>query len=212
MAAFDEFLTSLSSDPNTRGKEFERFVKWFLNNDPEWQTQVDTIWMWDDYPDRWGPDCGIDLVFGHKNGETWAVQAKCYAPDYPISKKDIDSFISDSARSEIDHRLLIATTDRIGPNARRVMDGVSPNVVRFLLSDFESASIDYPSSIESLTKGHRKPRPSPYDYQETAINDVLTGFGCDTDAAARMLLARWWAVGNVAYASGFSWFETCDDG
>ncbi|MDH3280400.1 MAG: restriction endonuclease [Gammaproteobacteria bacterium] len=111
MRTFSEFLTNLSSGPNTRGKEFEEFVKWLLKANPEWETQVDTIWLRDEYPEQWGRDCGIDLVFRHKNGDTWAVQAKCYAPKHRITKKDIDSFISDSDRSEIDRRLLIATTD-----------------------------------------------------------------------------------------------------
>ena len=43
MATFSEFLSSLSPDPNTRGKEFEGFVEWFLKADPEWETQIDTI-------------------------------------------------------------------------------------------------------------------------------------------------------------------------
>jgi hypothetical protein len=62
--------------------------------------------------------CGIDLVFKHKNGQTWAVQAKCYSPSYEITKPDVDKFLSESNRKEIDHRLLIATTDRLGANAK----------------------------------------------------------------------------------------------
>ncbi|MBK7024420.1 MAG: restriction endonuclease [Sulfuritalea sp.] len=61
-----------------------------------------------------GCDCGIDLVFRHRNGEHWAVQAKCYSPDHDITKHDVDKFLSESNRPSIKHRLLIATTDRIG--------------------------------------------------------------------------------------------------
>ena len=81
MATFLELYQSLDDDPLKRGKQFERFAKWFLKNDPEWSTQVDQVWLWEEYPERWGIDCGVDLVFRHKNGETWAVQAKCYSPD-----------------------------------------------------------------------------------------------------------------------------------
>ena len=80
MPSFDGFLQSLDSDPRKRGKQFEVFVKWFLTTDPEWSTQVDEVWLWDEYPDRWGADHGTDLVFRHKNGDIWAVQAKCYSP------------------------------------------------------------------------------------------------------------------------------------
>ena len=73
MATFDEFYASLDTDPRVRGQQFEYFVKWFLTTDPEWASQIDELWLWNDYPERWGPDCGIDLVFRHRNGETWAV-------------------------------------------------------------------------------------------------------------------------------------------
>jgi len=141
MGSFAEFLSTFDSDINRRGKQFERFIKWFLKSDPEWATQVDEVWLWDEYPGRWGPDCGIDLVFKSKIGKTWAVQAKCYSAEYDISKIDVDTFLSESNRKQIDHRLLIATTDRIGSNARQVLDAQEKSVVRYLLSHFESAAI-----------------------------------------------------------------------
>jgi Helicase associated domain len=49
MASFGEFLLTFDGDMNRRGKQFERFVKWFLKNDPEWATQVQDVWLWDDY-------------------------------------------------------------------------------------------------------------------------------------------------------------------
>ena len=117
MATFDEFYKSLDPDSGIRGKQFEKFVKWFLKTDPEWQSQVEEVWLWDEYPESWGPDCGIDLVFKHKNGKTWAVQSKCYSPEHDISKSEIDSFLSESSDARIDGRLLIASTDGIGRNA-----------------------------------------------------------------------------------------------
>ncbi len=74
MATYEEFYESLNAEPD-KGKAFEIFVKWFLKNDPEWSTQVDEVWLWEEYPDRWGRDLGIDLVFKHKNGQVWSVQA-----------------------------------------------------------------------------------------------------------------------------------------
>ena len=176
MASFAEFLKWFDADRGKRGKQFEHFVKWFLKNDPEWTTQVDKVWLWNDYPERWGRDCGIDLVFKDKNGATWAVQAKCYSPDYEITKPDVDRFLSESNRKEINHRLLIATTDRIGPNARQVLDGQEKSVVRYLLTDFETAAIEYPDSIERLSAGKRKPPPEPHLYQIEAVDNVISGF------------------------------------
>jgi Restriction endonuclease/Helicase associated domain/Type III restriction enzyme, res subunit len=177
MASFAEFLSTFDGDMNRRGKQFEHFVKWFLKNDPEWATQVEDVWLWDEYPGRWGPDCGIDLVFKSKIGKAWAVQAKCYSSDYDISKNDVDTFLSESNRKQIDHRLLIATTDRIGANARQVLDAQEKSVVRYLLSHFETAAVEFPNSIQSLSLGKRKPPPElNRPHQIEAVDAVLSGF------------------------------------
>ncbi|CAM3665564.1 DEAD/DEAH box helicase [Polynucleobacter antarcticus] len=176
MSSFADFLSSLDPEAGKRGKQFEHFVKWFLKNDPEWSTQVDQIWLWEDYPERWGADCGIDLVFKHRNGETWAVQSKCYSPQYDITKKDVDTFLSESNRQGIDKRLLIATTDRIGANAKQVCDAQDKKVTRYLLSHFEDSAIEYPSSMSELSTAKPKVKPPPRSHQIDAIEAVSTKF------------------------------------
>ena len=177
MGSFSDFLATFDPDAGKRGRQFEHFVKWFLKNDPEWATQVDDIWLWNDYPGQWGRDCGIDLVFKDKSGGVWAVQAKCYSSQYEITKSDVDKFLSESNRKEINHRLLIATTDRIGANARQVMEGQEKSVVRYHLTHFENAAIEYPDSIERLSVAKRKPPPEPRPHQLEAIENVISGFG-----------------------------------
>ncbi|MDP1681669.1 MAG: DEAD/DEAH box helicase family protein, partial [Burkholderiales bacterium] len=172
---FSDFYNSLDDDPSKRGKQFEHFVKWFLKADPEWSTQVDQVWLWDEWPERWGMDCGIDLVFRHKNGESWAVQAKCYSPDYHITKHDVDKFLSESNRKGIHHRLLIATTDFIGGNARQVCEAQEKPVVRFLLSDFERSVLEYPANLGELAQAKRKAPPTPRDHQIEARAAVVHG-------------------------------------
>ena len=172
---FLDFYNNLDADPTKRGRQFERFVKWFLKADPEWSTQVDQVWLWDEWPQRWGADCGVDLVFRHKNGEHWAVQAKCYAPGYDITKRDVDKFLSESNRPIIQRRLLIATTDRIGGNAKQVCDAQDKAVIRFLLSDFERAALDYPANFAALPQAKRKARPEPRAHQNEAVATVVQG-------------------------------------
>lgn len=176
MASFLDFLATLDPDAGKRGRQFEHFVKWFLKNDPEWATQVDEVWLWNEYPKQWGRDKGIDLVLKDKSNKTWAVQAKCYAPEYEITKADVDKFLSESNRRQIDHRLLIATTDRLGANAREVLDGQEKPVVRYLLNHFESAAVEYPASFEGLPAAKRKPSPNPRPHQNEAIDAVISGF------------------------------------
>ncbi len=176
MATFSKFLNSFSPDKHKKGTQFEHFVKWFLKNDPQWETQVDQIWLWDECPDRWGQDCGIDLVFKHRNSEIWAVQAKCYSPEYSISKADVDTFLSESNRPSIHKRLLIASTDQIGQNAKQVCEDQEKPVVYFLYSDFAKAGIEYPDDISKLDTAKRKPRPTPRPHQKKAIDVVANGF------------------------------------
>jgi len=173
--SFSILYNSLDSSPVKRGKQFERVVKWFLKNDPEWATQVDEVWLWDEWPERWGADCGIDIIFRHMNGEHWAVQAKCYSPDYTVTKHDVDRFLSESNRSLIHHRLLVSTTDRIGLNAKRVCEAQEKSVVLFRLSDFNNSLLDYPPNFALLHQSLRKPRPVPRDHQNEAIAAVANG-------------------------------------
>ena len=51
MATFDQFMTSLERDfgDKGKGKPFEVFCKWFLENDPEWSATIEKIWLWDEY-------------------------------------------------------------------------------------------------------------------------------------------------------------------
>jgi superfamily II DNA or RNA helicase len=176
MAKFDDFYASLDTDPGVRGKQFERFVKWFLQTDPEWKSQIDQLWLWEEYPHRWGTDCGIDLVFRDNNGKDWAVQAKCVHPDREISKAEIDSFISESNDPRIHGRLLIATTDGIGRNARQMINRQEKQVVCFLLNNFRKAEVDFPTSAKALAKGRRKEPRKPRPHQVLAVRDVIKGF------------------------------------
>ena len=114
MATFGELIEQFDPDPNVRGRQFERIAKWWLMNDPVYRTQLDKVWLWDEWPGRWGPDAGIDLVARTKGGDLWAVQAKAYAPTTTITKRDIDTFLSESARTQFAYRLLVATTNQIG--------------------------------------------------------------------------------------------------
>ena len=161
MATFAELRDQLPADPHERGKQFEQVCKWFLETDPRYSNRLAKVWLWDDWPHRWGPDCGIDLVAEDTEGNTWAIQAKCYDEEHVVSKGDVDKFLSESVHKLIDNRLLIATTDRLGANARRVIrqqNDVIP-VNELLLYDLEAAPVVWPSHPGRLTAGKpRKPQ------------------------------------------------------
>jgi len=176
MATFDEFYQSLPEDRNKRGEYFEKiFVPWFLRTDPEWSSKVRKIWLWDEYPQRWGKDCGIDLVYEDRQGNHWAIQSKCVSPDREISKAEIDSFLSESNDSRIYGRLLIASTDGIGKNALQVIERQEKQVVCFLREHFRQSEVEFPSTPNDLATGRRKDKRRPRPHQQEAIQNVVAG-------------------------------------
>ncbi len=126
MTTFAAFRQTFAPDNHTRGKAFERVCKWILEHDPTLAPQMRNVWLWNDWPHRWGPDCGIGLVAQDADGKTWAIQAKCYDEDYYVTNGDLDSFLTESIQEKIDYQLLIATTDRIGPRARGAIVNFDP--------------------------------------------------------------------------------------
>ncbi len=175
MTTFTALRDQLPADPHERGKQFERVCKWFLETDPRYSNRLAKVWLWDDWPHRWGRDCGIDLVAEDTEGNTWAIQAKCYDEEHVVSKSDVDKFLSESVHPLIDNRLLIATTDRLGANARRVIrqqNDVIP-VNELLLCDLEAAPVVWPSHPGRLTAGKPRKPQTPRPHQKKAIRDVV---------------------------------------
>lgn len=62
MGAFADLFNQLDTDDRVKGKQFERICKWFLTNDPVYKHELRRVWLWDEWPGRWGIDAGIDLV------------------------------------------------------------------------------------------------------------------------------------------------------
>ena len=122
--AFDALISQLDAT----GRDFERLAAWFLVNDPEYAAIFEQVWAWKDWPGCWGRDKGIDLIGRTHDGRIVAIQAKNYAERHAITKQDVDTFLSESSRAEIDERLLIATTDRVGSAAIEVMDAQEKTV------------------------------------------------------------------------------------
>jgi len=62
MAALADLLGQLDPDPGRRGRQFERICQWFLAHDPVYAHELRRVWLWQDWPERWGADAGIDLI------------------------------------------------------------------------------------------------------------------------------------------------------
>jgi superfamily II DNA or RNA helicase len=156
------------------GRDFEWLCKWYLEHAPLYRGRFRRVWRWDEWPDRWGRDCGIDLIAETTDGELWAVQCKAVAPEHAVTKAEIDSFLSESNRKQIAYRLLIATTDNIGTNALRTIENQARHASVVLRGDLVTAEVDWPGKIGGTAP--KPPRWKPLPHQRAAINDVLAGF------------------------------------
>lgn len=171
----EELIATLSAD----GRDFERLAKWFLQSDPEWVAQFREVWLWNEWPGRWGIDKGIDLVAETHDDRIVAIQAKNYGPAHSITKRDVDTFLSESNRRTVADRLLIATTDRVAASAREVMASQEKPVSTCLLSGLKASPVVWPESMSVLTPA-RPVRSSPRPHQERALKAIETWAATDT--------------------------------
>ena len=169
-----ESLIRRDADGTSFGRDFEWLCKWYLENAPLYRGKFRKVWRWGEWPDRWGRDCGIDLVAETTDGDLWAVQCKAVSPEHAVTKAEIDSFLSESNRKQIAYRLLIATTDNIGPNALRTIENQARHASVVLRGDLVTAELDWPSEIGGPAP--KPPRWQPRPHQQAAIKDVLAGF------------------------------------
>jgi predicted helicase len=177
MANFKDIKAHLLSlDSDARGKLFERYCKWFLENDSSYALQLKQVWLWKDWPEKWGRDKGIDLIAETHQGKIWAIQVKAYNENNYITKEDIDTFLSESSREIISFRLLIATTNNLGPNAQEVMSGQEKPVGLCLLEQLETVEINWPHDLTKSQSLFKKEIRIPSPHQMEAIQNILLGF------------------------------------
>jgi predicted helicase len=173
---FTALYEQLSPNSKIRGTQFEYIVKFYLENDPYYAHELVQVDLWKSSPHRWNnKDLGTDLIAVHRDGGLWSIQAKAYDPKYRIAKKDVDSWLSDSSRPEVTYRLLVATTNLIGDNAKATIKGQSIKVGTRLRTELEEADVTWPSSLQDLHAAQPEPK-SPLPHQVEAVTDVVTKF------------------------------------
>ena len=176
MGSLSDLLARLDRDPYRRGKQFEHICKWFLTNDPVYKHELRRVWLWDEWPGRWGGDAGIDLVAEDRTGNLWAIQAKAYDPAYRVTKSDVNKFLAESGRSVFTYRMLIATTNLIDRIGERTIQDQEKQVTFFRLENLQTADVDWPASPTALRPMRPRKPARPHDYQREAIKKVVKGF------------------------------------
>ena len=175
MGTFRDFKSSFPQESHAKGKAFEGFlVDWFFKQHPLYRHKFEKVWLWEDWPKPEGvaaQDLGTDLIALDTEGKIYAIQAKFYDVDSQIKFKDISTFLADSSKDYIDHRLLIGTAE-LAPNARKQLNSQEKSVSTFLLHDFEAWDFDWPTSLASLAKAKLKKPHEARPHQQAAIKDV----------------------------------------
>ena len=158
MATFEQFRSTFPEDSNEKGEAFEVFLaEWMFKNHRFLSRRFRKVWRFSDWPKAWSAtDIGTDLIAEDQHGKICAIQAKFYRETSTIPKSDIDSFLSDTNRAEVDYRLLIATTHGLGKNAVNAIEGQEKPVQSFTLKDFLEP-FEWPESCLLYTS------PSPRD-------------------------------------------------
>lgn len=140
-----------------KGTRFERLMQAWLRTDPLYARDVETVWLWNEFPfrsDFGGRDTGIDLVVRTVDGEFWAVQCKFYAPDTTITKASVDTFLSTSSRMFDDgktflRRLWISTGEHWNGEAENTVAGQIIPFTRISLTDLSLSEVRW----DELDKG-----------------------------------------------------------
>lgn len=190
MTTFQDVLDAfraIAPDERAKGKYFEKLIKKYLLVDPEYANRLDTVWMWDEFPYRWeGGDIGIDLVAREQDtGDLWAIQAKFYAPNHQIDMQHLERFIAASSKTfqtdagtmAFSQKLLVATTDKWGKNAEKLITGQQPAVVRLFFEELANSPIDWSQfEIPHPEKIGLKKKHDLRDDQREAIAEAKEGF------------------------------------
>lgn len=174
-----EDLRTGALDQRDKGDKFERLVKTYLLNDPEWSARFSNVWLWSEWPGREGrPDTGIDLVAANRDDDLYsAIQCKFYKAGSTVAKSEIDSFLSASSGPEFSARYIFDTAKSWSPNATDTLARQAIPVQRVDIAYLDESAFDWaayswttPEVLVSLGKKALRP------HQESAVEDVIKGF------------------------------------
>lgn len=176
----DELLDSyeiFAMTESEKGERFERLMRNFLLTHPAWRGKISEAWLWKDFPFRHNlgtKDLGIDLVAKTVDGEYWAAQCKFYADTTPITKKAVDSFVSNSASTfdgdkKFSRRLWISTSDNFTDNAREMCKNQSPAVEILNLETLRRAQVNWTLLDNGFARREARIVKKLRDYQWEAL-------------------------------------------
>lgn len=186
---FQELLNELAEAARTnrdKGTQFERLIANYLMTDPQYADRLSDVWLWSEWPDRWGSDTGIDLVARERGtGEYWAIQCKFYDPTNYLQLDGIANFLAASGKKfstrdgdrSFAHRIIVSTTAKWGKHAEDALSDQTIPVSRLWFKDLAESPIDWSQfSLKNIKDIKLKKKKEPRPHQQEAIAAVEAGF------------------------------------
>ena len=168
-------------DPQERGKQgFEPLVARVLRSD----RRFSAVWLWTDWTGSAERDLGIDIVARrHDDNALVAVQCK---DQVRISKRDLDSFIANSAREfageRFVERLVVTTATEWSENAESALKGLDPPVQRIGPDQLAELNVDWDAYLaDPDTDLRRLAGRRAQSHQKEAIEAVCGKFTAGAD-------------------------------
>ena len=175
-----EYRTASQSE-REKGNYFEELIVTYFRYEATYADLYSDIWLYSDWAKAHpefnlsAKDTGIDLV-AKTNGtnEYHAIQCKCYAEEYRLQKKDIDSFFTASGQKPFTHRVIVTTTNNWSDNAEAALFNQQTPVTKIDLNDLEHSQIDW-SKYKPNTAPELKTKKTLRPHQESALTAVKNG-------------------------------------
>ncbi len=162
-----------------KGTYVEELIRTYFRFEPKFQDLYSDVCLAADWAKHHGvsaKDLGIDLVAKTAGtGEYHAIQCKCYAADYRVSKADIDSFFTASGQQPFTHRYIVTTTNDWSENAENALESQQAAVTRIDLDNLERSLIDW-SKYQPSAAPAFKQKKSLFPHQGSAKTNVHLGF------------------------------------
>ena len=175
-----EQIRERSTSAVEQGKLFEQLTRIYFHKDQVQQQSFEHVFPYSEWAQKHGldkTDIGVDLVAKLRNSAGWcAIQAKFYKPEQRITKNTIDSFISASANTLFEERILVDTTaHELSKNVLLTLNQTNVAWRRVTLEDLANSTIDWRSVLEDATEVIQRPKKSPRPHQQEAIEAVVEG-------------------------------------
>ncbi|MCY4381324.1 MAG: DEAD/DEAH box helicase family protein, partial [Proteobacteria bacterium] len=136
-------------------------------------------------------DAGIDLVAKTEQGEFYAVQCKFYNPSrhYSIKRKDLDSFITASARSQFSGRIFIETTGcPWSVHAENAYNSQEKSSQKITLGSLRDSSVNWQYALKGRAPS-KTPKKDLRAHQKKAKDAVLQAFREEGHERGMMVMA-----------------------